>query len=301
MWAVVLALLPSGIASIYIFGIKSLYVIFTCIASACLTEAFIQKFTHKPIAISDGSALITGILLAYNLPPAIPLWIPALGAIFAIAIVKCTFGGLGRNIFNPALAGRAFLMISWPEYMTSWVNPRWWPDGVSSATPLAVIKTSKSPFALQGLPSYLDLFIGNRPGCIGEVCIIALLIGAAFLLWKGYIRLFIPFTYIFTVGLLSFAFAGDMLFSGDWLFYIMTGGLILGAFFMATDMVTTPITRKGMIVFGVGCGLLTFCIRKWGGYPEGVSYSILMMNAATPLIDRFTKPKVFGGRKNVSL
>jgi len=292
MWAVVLALIPSGIAGVYIFGMRSLYVIATCIASAALTEALIQKLTKRPVAISNGSVIITGLLLAYNLPPDIPLWMPAIGAVFAVTIAKQAFGGLGRNIFNPALAGRAFLMASWPRQMTSWTNPRWWPDGVSTATPLAA---AKEGLAGHTLPSYWNLFLGNRGGCIGEVCVIALLVGAAFLLWKKYIRWQTPFIYIFTVGLLTWMFGAGSLFSGDWLFAILSGGLILGAFFMATDMVTTPITRRGMVIFGIGCGILTFCIRKWGGYPEGVSYSILMMNAATPLIDRLTRPKVFGG------
>jgi len=169
-------------------------------------------------------------------------------------------------------------------------NPRWQIDAVTTATPLTIIKHGYT----YPLPSYLDLFIGNRGGCIGEVCIAVLLLGALFLLYKGYISWHIPFIYIFTVGILSWMFASDKLFGGDWLFYILTGGLILGAFFMATGMVTSPITNKGKIIFGLGCGIITFAIRKWGGYPEGVSYSILIMNAATPLIDRLTKPRRYG-------
>jgi len=191
------------------------------------------------------------------------------------------------------------LMVSWPVYMTRWASPRFWPDTISSATPLA-----KAPHPSLLTPhycSYWDLFIGNRPGCIGEVCVLAILIGAAFLLYKGYIRLHTPFSYIATVGILTFVFGKGGFFKGDWLFAILAGGLMLGAFFMATDMVTTPLTAKGQLVFGIGCGVLTFVIRRWGGYPEGVSYSILMMNAATPIIERFTMPRVFGAKKNISL
>lgn len=295
MWSVVAALLPAGIAGAWIFGIGSVYVIAAGILTAVVVEAVLQKLTRKPVSISDGSAVITGLLLAYNLPPSAPLWLVIAGAFFSIAIAKHTFGGLGKNIFNPALAGRAFLMLSWPVYMTRWVNPRFWPDTVSSATPMAkfVHETSLATHKF----SYLDLFIGNRPGCIGEVCVLAILLGALFLLYKGYIRWQTPFTYIFTVGLMTWLFSAKGFFSGDWLFAVLAGGLMLGAFFMATDMVTTPLTAKGQMVFGLGCGILTFIIRKWGGYPEGVSYSILMMNAATPMIDRFTKPRVFGCKK----
>jgi electron transport complex protein RnfD len=195
---------------------------------------------------------------------------------------------LGQNIFNPALAGRVFLMASWPKYMTTFTKPLY--DAVTSATPLALIKEGK---VLENL-SYWDLFLGKRGGCIGEVCILALIVGALFLLYKGYISWHIPVTYIASVGLLTYIFGLKGLFSGDWLFHILTGGLILGAFFMATDYVTSPLTRKGQIIFGIGCGLITAIIRLWGGYPEGVSYAILMMNAATPIIDRYTRNRIYG-------
>jgi len=227
------------------------------------------------------------------MPPAAPIWMVVVGCVFAIAIVKQAFGGLGRNIFNPALAGRAFCMASWPVFMTHWTNPRWFPATISSATPLAVKKSLEEISGVVYHPTYFDLLIGNRPGCIGEVCVAALLIGALFLLIKGYIALHIPVSYIGTLALLSWAFSGK-LFQGDALFYVLSGGLILGAFFMATDYVTSPVTKKGKIIFGIGCGVLAFAIRKWGGYPEGVSYSILIMNTVTPLIDRFTKPRRFG-------
>lgn len=294
MWTVVVALLPSGIAGVYIFGIKALYVIITSVVAAVFTEGLIKSLTKKPSTINDGSAVITGLLLAYNLPPAIPLWMACVGASFAVAVGKLAFGGLGYNIFNPALVGRTMLMMSWPRFMTQWSNPRWIPDAVSSATPLAVMKKTGAISV-----SYMDLFLGSRGGCIGEVCIIALLVGALFLLMRGYITLSTPIVYIGTVGILSWLFGGDGFCRGDWLFFILSGGLVLGAFFMATDYVTTPLTTNGQIFFGLGCGAITFIIRKFGGYPEGVSYSILIMNAATPIIDRFTRNRKFGQiRKN---
>jgi len=293
MWSVVLALIPTGIAGVFIFGISALKVIVIAVISSLLTEAFIQKLRNKKITIFDGSSFITGLLLAYNLPPKVPWWIPMIGSFFAIAIAKQAFGGLGHNIFNPALAGRAFLLASWPRYLTTWQYPRWHIDTLTTATPLGIVK-EKIPL---NLPSYGKLFIGDKAGCIGEVCILAILLGAIFLLYKGYIRWYTPFTFIFTVGLLSWIFMGEGLFKGDWLFYILSGGLFLGAFFMATDYVTTPLTKKGKFIFGFGCGILTFLIRKFGGYPEGVSYSILIMNAFTPLIDRYTKTKKFGYKK----
>jgi len=290
MWSVIAALIPAGVAGIFIFGLSALKVILVAAVAAVLTEGLLQKLMRKQLTMFDGSAIITGILLAYNLPPQVPLWLPAIGAFFAITIGKQAFGGLGFNIFNPALTGRAFLMASWPNYMTHWSNPRWQVDAVSSATALAILKQK---IALP-LPSHWQLFVGDRGGCIGEVCIAALFAGALFLLWKGYIRWYTPFTFIFTAALLSWMFMGKGFFRREWLFYILSGGLILGAFFMATDYTTTPLTKKGQIIFGLGCGVLTFLIRKFAGYPEGVSYSILMMNAATPIIDRYTKTNKFG-------
>ncbi len=292
MWTVALSLIPSGIAGVIIFGTSALWLTLIGILSALVTEAAIQIFTKKRVALLDGSAFLTGLLLAYNLPPNAPFWIPIIGSFFSVAIGKQVFGGLGQNIFNPALAGRVFLMASWPKYMTAFAKPLTY-DAVTSATPLALIKEGK---ILEHV-SYLDLFLGNRGGCIGEVCILALLLGGLLLLLKGYISWHIPFTYIATTGLFTYAFAGRTgLFSGDWLFHILSGGLILGAIFMATDYVTSPLTRKGQIIFGTGCGLLTAIIRIWGGYPEGTSYAILMMNAATPIIDRYTKNRKYGAK-----
>lgn len=296
MWAVTLSLIPAGAAGAFIFGFCALYVIIASVLSAVVTEWAILAVRKKEIEISDGSAVLTGLLLAYNLPPQVPLWIPVAGSFFAIAIGKQVFGGLGHNIFNPALVGRAFLMVSWPVYMTTWQNPRWKVDAVTSATPLYLLKHNHAEL-LQNT-TYLDLFLGNRGGCIGEVCIAALLIGAAYLLWKKYISWHIPLTYIGVVALLSWVFNGLYgLFQGAALFFVLSGGLILGAFFMATDYVTSPLSARGKIIFGMACGLLTFIIRKFSGYPEGVSYAILIMNAFVPIIDKFTHPKWFGWRK----
>ncbi len=289
MWTVVLSLVPAGIAGVIIFGLSALWVTLLAVLAAVSTEFVFGLLTKKKITILDGSAVITGILLAFNLPSNVPLWLPVVGAVFSIAIGKQVFGGLGQNIFNPALVGRVFLMASWPKYMTTFVKP-FSIDAVTSATPLAALKEGK---IIEHL-SYLDLFLGKHGGCIGEVCILALLIGAAILLIKGYISWHIPVTYIFTTALFTYIFGAKTLFAGDWLFHILSGGLILGAFFMATDYVATPLTAQGQLIFGVGCGLLTAIIRLWGGYPEGVAYAILMMNGATPFIDRYTKNRIYG-------
>jgi electron transport complex protein RnfD len=291
MWFVVLSLIPAGIAGTVIFGASALRVIVLGVVSALATEAILQILSRRKVTILDGSAVITGLLLAYNLPAGVPFWLPVVGAFFSVAIGKQVFGGLGQNIFNPALVGRVFLMASWPKYMTAFPKPLSF-DAVTSATPLALLKEGK---VLENI-SYLDLFLGKRGGCIGEVCILALLLGAVFLFIKGYISWHIPLPYILTVGLFTYIFGPKGLFSGDWLFHILSGGLILGAFFMATDYVTSPLTRKGQVFFGIGCGVITAIIRLWGGYPEGVSYAILMMNAATPIIDRYTKIRVYGSK-----
>ncbi len=290
MWLVILALLPAGLAGIYIFGITSLDMMALSILTCVFTEAAFLKFRGRdPKTVLDGSAILTGLLLAYNLPPDAPFWIPVAGGVVAIAIGKQIFGGLGQNIFNPALVGRAFLQISWPVYMTIWKNPRWWPDAVSSATPLA--KEAASHF------SYMNLFLGNRPGCLGEVCVIALIIGALFLVFMKIISLHIPLSFIGTVGFITWIFGRHGFFTGDFVFNMLAGGIILGAFFMATDYVTSPLTKKGKIIFGIGCGILTAIIRLRGSYPEGVCYAILFMNAAVPIIDRFTKTKKYGSDK----
>ncbi|MCM8795484.1 MAG: RnfABCDGE type electron transport complex subunit D [Candidatus Omnitrophica bacterium] len=289
MWMVVVSLIPAGAVGVFVFGLYAFWIIILGIITAVFTEGLIEILTKRKVTILDGSAVLTGLLLAYNLPPRVPLWLPIVGSFFAIAIGKQVFGGLGQNIFNPALVGRIFLMASWPKYMTAFTKPF---DTVTSATPLALLKEAKFIEQI----TYLDLFLGKRGGCIGEVCIFSLLLGALFLLLRGYISWHIPIPYILTVGLFAYIFGGKTLFSGDWLFHILSGGLILGAFFMATDYVTSPLTAKGQVIFGIGCGIITSVIRLWGGYPEGVSYAILMMNAVTPIIDRYTKTRIYGTR-----
>jgi len=283
MWYVVLALLPAAVAGIYFFKLRGALVIGLSVISAVLTELTIQKLTKQKVTIKDGSAVLTGLLLALILSPLVPFWIPIIGALFAVAIGKQIFGGLGHNIFNPALVGRAFLVASWPALMTTWLLI----DGTTGATPLTLLK-------LEGIKTtYSNLFLGNIGGCIGETSAIALLIGAAFLFYKKVIDWKIPTTYIGTV----FIFA--LIFRQDPIFHILAGGLLIGAFFMATDYVTSPITKNGKLIFGFGCGFLTIILRLFSGYPEGVMFSILLMNAATPLIERYTKPKPFGFRKPV--
>jgi electron transport complex protein RnfD len=289
MWTVAISLIPTGIAAVIIFGLSALLTIILGIISALLTEAILQIITKRKVSILDGSAFITGLLLAYNLPAHVPFWIPIVGSFFSIAIGKQIFGGLGQNIFNPALVGRVFLMASWPKYMTTFTAPLNY-DAITQATPLAILKEGK---ILEHI-SYWDLFLGKRGGCIGEVCIIALFLGALLLFFKKYISWHIPVSYILTVGIFTYIMGPKGFLSGDWLFHILSGGLILGAFFMATDYVSSPLAKKGQLIFGIGCGLITGVIRLWGGYPEGVSYAILMMNAATPVIDRFTKNRIYG-------
>ncbi|MDP1853607.1 MAG: RnfABCDGE type electron transport complex subunit D [Candidatus Omnitrophota bacterium] len=291
MRQVILALIPAGIAGVWIFGLRALSIILAGVVSAVIFEWLIQKARGVKITVLDASAILTGLLLSYSLPSTVPLWLPVVGSFVAIVIVKQAFGGLGRNIFNPALAGRAFLLAAWPSYMTVFAKPF---DAITSATPLGLLKEGKAAELAQLHLSYSDLFFGLRGGCIGEVCILALLAGAIYLLARGIISYHAPLAFILTLGLFSWVFGQARFFSGDFIFAVLSGGLILGAFFMATDYVTTPLTTKGHFIFGLGCGLIAFVIRKWGGYPEGVSYSILIMNAVVPLIDRYILPKRFG-------
>lgn len=289
MLDVIIALMPALIAGVFYFGFKALTLTVTAVIFAVATEVAMQKILKKPVTVNDLSAAVTGILLAFNVPATLPLWIVAIGAIFAIAVAKQCFGGLGYNFINPALAARAMLLASWPVRMTSWVTPG--ADAVSTATPLALAKGGVEA-AGQALPSIWNLFAGNVGGCIGETSALALLIGFAYLLYRGIISYRIPAAYIGTVAVLSFLFSG---FNASMMIYhVFAGGLFLGAFFMATDYSTSPMTVKGQIIFGIGCGFLTSLIRFFGGYPEGVSYSILLMNLATPLIDRYTMPRKFG-------
>lgn len=286
MFTVCMALMPSLAVGCYIFGLKSLIITAVCIASCILFEYLCRKLMKRENTINDLSAVVTGLILAMNLPPTTPIWIAITGSFIAIVIVKQLFGGLGQNFANPAITARIVLMISFPSAMTNWVTPFYWkiPDAVSNATPLALSDDDT-------LPSYLDLFVGTVGGCIGETSALALLLGGIYLIWKKIINPAAPLTFIGTVALLSLI-AGD-----DPLYQILSGGLFLGAFFMATDYATTPITTKGKIVFGIGCGIITFIIRHFGSYPEGVSFSILLMNILTPYIEQLTRTKVFGAKE----
>ncbi|MEK6264271.1 MAG: RnfABCDGE type electron transport complex subunit D [Clostridium sp.] len=281
---VIIALLPATFAGIYFFGMQAFLVTLVSVLSCIAAEALWQKLTHRKITIGDLSAVVTGLLIAFNLPAAVPLWLPAVGGFFAIIVVKQFFGGIGQNIMNPALAARAFLLTSWPVHMTNFTV-----DGVSTATALGILKEGGG-----NLPSLTNLFIGNVGGCIGETSVIALLIGAAYLLYKKIISWHIPVTYIGSVFILTFIFGRNGLMTGNALYEILAGGLILGAFFMATDYTTSPMAKKGQLIFGVGCGVLTAIIRIYGGYAEGVSYSILIMSLFVPFIDKFTALRIFG-------
>lgn len=297
---VCIALVPALLASVVYFGVRSLYITALCMVFCVGSEFLWQKLTGRPVTISDGTAAVTGMLLAFNLPVSAPWWICLIGSAVAIIIAKQFFGGVGHNFMNPALVGRAFLLASWPVIMTKWTAPfttgfKISPDVVTSATPLAIMKGS----AEGTLPDMLDMFLGNIGGCIGEVSSLALLIGGAYLVIRKVISVRIPLTYILTVAVLTFIFPSAGLTGLESAAYnVLSGGLFLGAIFMATDYVTSPITARGQLIFGLGCGILTFVIRRFGAYPEGVSYSILLMNVATPLIDRCTQPKPFGAVKN---
>jgi len=307
MWSVNLALFPAFIMSIYYFGPKALFVTGLCIVTAVLSEYVFQKGLKKKITINDGSAFLTGLLLGMNLPPSLPFYIPVVGSFVAIIITKQLFGGLGYNIFNPALIGRAFLLISWPKAMTVWSEPTALfvgLDAKTTATPLGILKEEGLGKLIEvfgdKMNLYTQLLMGNRAGSLGETSVIALLIGAAFLLYKRYVTWHIPFSFLATVGVLAWAFGGDNgLFTGDPIIHLLSGGLILGAFFMATDYVTCTSVRKGQIIFGAGCGAITMLIRLKGGYPEGVMFAILLMNCFAPLIDRNIKTNQFGAIKPV--
>lgn len=299
MWTVNAALLPATLMSVYYFGIPAIMVILVCIITSLLAEAGMQKLLKKPVTLSDGSAFLTGLLLAMNLPANVPLYIPLVGSIVAIMIAKHLFGGLGYNIFNPALIGRAFVLISFAKIMTTFSQPVaniMSMDAKTMATPLTVLKEDGLARLLELYPNiHRDLLMGNRAGSLGETATIALLLGAAFLMIKRYITWHIPVTFIATVGVLAWIFGGKgALFTGDPMFHMMAGGLILGAFFMATDYVTGPSVRNAQIVFGICAGALTMLIRLKGGYPEGVMFAILLMNCFAPLLDRGMRSRVFG-------
>lgn len=286
MGAVIAALVPAGLMGVWFFGLSSLWVIVTCVAACVLSEWLWQRLMGRKSTVSDLSAVVTGLLLAYNLPPTVPLWMAACGSVFAIIVVKQFYGGVGCNIVNPALASRAMMLISWPVAMTTWSL-----NGVSGATPLAAMKAGAPVTA-----SFWDLFVGHTGGCIGETCGALLILGGAYLIWEEVISWRIPVVYIATTAVLASLFhhGGGALFLQE----IFTGGLLLGAIFMATDYTTSPMSAKGQFIYAFGCGLLTALIRTWGGYPEGVSFSILIMNVAVPLIDRYTEPRILGAPKS---
>lgn len=299
MWTVNACLAPAALFSVYQFGAPALITTLIAIAAAVATEYLVQKWQGKPVTINDGSAFLTGLLLGMNIPATVPWYLPLSGAIVAIAIAKHTMGGLGYNIFNPALVGRAFLVASWPIAMTTWPEMASKIDGVTTATPLGILKLQgyEKLVAVFGdkLEMYKSLFLGTRSGSMGETSALLLLLGGCYLIYRGYINWRVPVFMIGTVGALTWAFGGPAgLFSGDPILSMISGGLILGAFFMATDMVTAPITVKGQIIFAIGAGALTVLIRLLGGYPEGVCFAILLMNSVTPLIDRYIKPEKYG-------
>ena len=297
MYGVLIALLPALLVSLYFFGLGALIVIVTSVVACAAFEFIIQKYLMKQKAsLCDGSAILTGLLLAFNLPSNLPIWIILIGALAAIGIGKMSFGGLGNNIFNPALVGRVFLLISFPAQMTTWPTPGVFPMTYTDAQTGATVLTAMKEGATT-LPSYADMLLGNMGGSLGEVGAIALLLGFAFMLWRKIITWHIPVSILATVAV----FAGimhlvDPVAYVDPCVQLLSGGLLLGAIFMATDYVTSPMTHGGMIVYGIGIGVLTVVIRLFGAYPEGMSFAILIMNAFTPLINSYMKPKLFGDK-----
>ena len=307
MYDVVIALIPPGLAAWYFFGLRGLYVIVLSVIFTLIFEwLFIWMRTGKPILqiarmnlLRDGSALVTGLLLAYNLPATSPWWLILIGALVAMGLGKHVYGGLGSNPFNPALLARVFLLVAFPSYLSHWIAPvnnLFSTEAITQATPLGALQVEG--VAATKTWTYWQLFIGAKGGSIGETSVLAILIGAAYLFWKGHINWRIPIPYILTVFVITgIAWLINPKAYADPVFHLLTGGLALGAFFMATDMVTSPITPLGQIIFGIGCGLLTAVIRLWGSYPEGVSFSILIMNIFVPLINKYTIPRKFGDPK----
>lgn len=302
MMTLIIALLFPSAAGIYFFGTDALWIICVSVVSAVAAEWVWQKLAKKPVRINDLSAVVTGLILALNLPSTVPLWVPAVGSVFAIIIVKQLFGGIGHNFLNPAIAARAVLLASWPVLMTTWVLPARFigsnpiaADIATFATPLASIKNvagTQNGFFGITVPTYswslLDLFIGNIPGTIGETCKLAILCGLGILLITGVVKWHIPVVFIGTVAVFSWILGMNPLVA------VLSGGVLFGAVFMATDYVTNPMLVKGRIIFAFGCGIIVCLIRRFGNYPEGVTYAILIMNIATPLIDKYTKRKIYG-------
>ena len=283
MLNVIIALVPCAIAGIYNFGVNALVVLAVSMVTAVAAEYLFQVIARRPVRVGDLSALVTGLILGLNLPPTAPWWMAMVGSAFAIIIVKELFGGIGSNFMNPALTARAVLLASWPVFMTNFVNPTYWAEGVDAVT-------TATPLATGGVAP-LDLLLGRIPGSIGEVSKIMILVGLAYLLITRTISWRIPVIMVATTGLLSWAFGSDPLAA------VLSGGLLFGAVFMATDYTTSPMTAKGQALYAVGCGLIVAVIRAFGNYPEGVTYGILVMNVATPLIDKFIRNRVYGHRK----
>ncbi|EEI87351.1 RnfABCDGE type electron transport complex subunit D [Anaerococcus lactolyticus] len=294
MLDVIIALIPAGAVSVYYFGYRALVLILASVITCVLAETIFNKCTKRPNSVKDLSAVVTGILLAYNVPFTLPVWQLVIGSVFAIVICKMLYGGIGQNIVNPALGARAFLMASWSSTMTNFVPT----ERVATLKTVSDVSMLTAATPLSDPKSYtiMDLFIGHIPGCLGEISALALLIGALYLLVRKVIHIRIPLVYILTTTVILAIF-GDKVNLEYILKNILSGGLILGAFYMATDYTTAPITPKGQIVFGFGCGLITAVIRLWGGYPEGVSYSILLMNLLVPVIEKHTRDRIFGKAK----
>ena len=337
MWSVVFALLPAAAWGVWVFGYPALVVLAISTGSAILIEAFLEVVFRKPLTIADGSAAVTGLLLGMILPSNAPWFVALVGSAIAVAIAKQAFGGIGYNIWNPALIGRAFVQVAypaavsqaaWPKAQVPSIIAQLFPvksafslslsgglsfDSLTAASPLSIAALKEAFLQSTSMYRLTDLFLGLVPGSIGEVSKLALLAGGIFLIARNRVNWRAPVFYILTFAILTFALPGDKIPGHGYLhildaanltlhtrltlYHVLSGGLLIGAFFMATDMVTTPITNRGLMIFGIGCGLMTAVIRLYGGYPEGVCYSILLMNTATPLIDRFTRPKVFGERK----
>lgn len=295
MAMVLLAMVPSLVVSVYVFGMRVLALTAVCIVASVFFEWAYNKLMKKTQTVGDLSAAVTGMLIAFNVPSGLPFWIAILGCFIAIIIVKQLYGGIGKNLVNPAITARIVLFISFATEMTTWPLPRMAADAVSTATPLGILAEGGAE-----LPNNMELFLGFVGGSMGEVSAIALMVGGLFLIWKKVISPIIPFTFIGTVFVFAFIYysvTGDGNALDMAVFHILAGGVMLGAFFMATDYVTTPLLPMGKVIFGIGCGLITMLIRLFGQYPEGVSFSILLMNVLTPLINNFCQNRMYGGAK----
>ena len=288
---VLIALVPAAAAGVWFYGMRSLLVIVVTMAAAVASEYLMRLGLKREQTVSDLSAAVTGLLLALNLPPTIPIWMAIVGAVLAVALIKQLFGGLGQNFMNPAMGARVMMVVAWAGRMTAWIDPA--TDAVTSATPLGILKEGGTK-AL-----YLDMFWGKIAGCIGETSAFAILLGFAYLLFRKVITWKIPVIFTGTVALLTWVLGPVGMFTGDPLYHVLGGGLLLGAVFMATDYVTSPITQKGTVIYAIGCGVLTTLFRLYGNNAEGVSFAIILMNVVTPLIDRYTVPVSFGGERRV--